>query len=267
MGAKGAKCDSRDGLLRGMFQLLGKTVLAGQYLTQIAYTRPIVAEESTMLEEEERYPATVFEQWMPFLGGLRPKPEVKVEHQDADTTGSTGPDDMAERHGASHDQVRTLDEPAASDGAQLHAAIASSLEQMQSDLSKLLTLCRESQPCTRGSNGENAMDHDGAREAAVTDSTSDAGGREGASNGPDAEGANADSPPSDHGHAFWSSLSLTALAEAQGVAPVEDLGSIAELWPADGNPDELLAHVLAERADRRRHARSRNEQALRRRTA
>ena len=89
----------------------------------------------------------------------------------------------------------------------------------------------------------------------MTDSTSDAGSGEGVTKRPGAEAANADLPRSGHGHVFWSSLSLTALAEAQGVEPAEDLGSIAALWPADDNPDELLAHVLAERADRRRTAR------------
>ena len=88
----------------------------------------------------------------------------------------------------------------------------------------------------------------------MTDSTSDAGSGEGVSKSSGAEAANADSTRPDQGHAFWSSLSLTALAEAQGVAPADDLGSIAALWPADDNPDELLAHVLAERADRRRVA-------------
>lgn len=208
-----------------------------------------------MLEEEEKYLVSALEQWTPFLRGLPPRPEIKAALPDTDRTGSTESDDEAKRFGESHDQVRTPDEPAASDDVQLHAAIATNLEQMQADLARLLTRWRESQPCIRESNGENAMVHDGGREAAMTDSASDAGNGEGVSNGPGAEAADADSPPSGHRHAFWSSLPLTALAEAQGVAPAEDLGNIAALWPADDNPDELLAHVLAERADRRRVAR------------
>ena len=73
---------------------------------------------------------------------------------------------------------------------------------------------------------------------------------------PGADTADAETTRSDRSHSFWSSLSLTELAEAQGVAPVEDLEGIAALWPSDDNPDEVLAHVLAERAARRRVARS-----------
>ena len=140
------------------------------------------------------------------------------------------------------------------DDVQLHAAIASNLEQMHADLATLLTRWRESQFCIHESTGENAMVHDERREAIMTDSTSNAGSGEGASKRPDGEPANADSAQPSRDDAFWSSFSLTALAEAQGVAPAEDLGSIAALWPVDDDPDELLAHVLSERADRRRVA-------------
>lgn len=122
---------------------------------------------------------SVFEQWTPFLRGLPPQPEIKVAFPDTDRTGSTEPDDKAERFGDSHAQDHAPDEPEASDDAQLHAAIAANLEKMHADLAKLLTRWRESQPCIRGSNGKNAMDHDGFREAAMTDSTGDAGSGEG----------------------------------------------------------------------------------------
>jgi len=246
--------DSRDGLLREMFQLLSKIVVSGLILTQISRTRPITAEESAMLEEEEKYLVSAFEQWAPFLRGLPPVPALKVAFPDTDRTGTTEPDDRAKHLGDSHDQDHNPNEPAATDDAQLGAAIASNLEQTQVDLAKLLTRWRESQPCIRERSGENAMDRDGGREAIMTDTTSDTGSGEGASKGLGAEAAKADSPRQNRGRAFWSSLSLTTLAEAQGIEPAEDLGSIAALWPADDNPDELLAHVLAERADRRRVA-------------
>ena len=86
----------------------------------------------------------------------------------------------------------------------------------------------------------------------MTDSTSDTGSGEGVSKERGAEVAEADSLRQNRDPAFWSSLSLTALAEAQGVAPAEDPGSIAALWPADDDPDELLAFILAERAASRR---------------
>jgi len=50
---------------------------------------------------------------------------------------------------------------------------------------------------------------------------------------------------------FWTSLSLEELAEQQGVSPASDLDEISNLWPADDDPDELLQHILSERAGRR----------------
>lgn len=58
---------------------------------------------------------------------------------------------------------------------------------------------------------------------------------------------------------FWSHASLADLAQQQHVAPVDDLESIAALWPAADDADALLAHVLAERAVRRQAHRSRDE--------
>lgn len=53
---------------------------------------------------------------------------------------------------------------------------------------------------------------------------------------------------------FWTSLSLEQLAEIQGVEPVTDLHSISALWPANDDPDRMLAHILDERSSRRRMA-------------
>jgi hypothetical protein len=50
---------------------------------------------------------------------------------------------------------------------------------------------------------------------------------------------------------FWQSLSLAELAELQGVSPVEDLDDLAELWPTDDDPDDLLQYILTLRAERR----------------
>lgn len=51
---------------------------------------------------------------------------------------------------------------------------------------------------------------------------------------------------------FWISLSLEQLAELQGVEPATDLDSISALWPADDDPDRMLAYILDERSSRRR---------------
>ncbi|MBI4951447.1 MAG: hypothetical protein HY908_05405 [Myxococcales bacterium] len=45
------------------------------------------------------------------------------------------------------------------------------------------------------------------------------------------------------------------LAAEQGVAALEDLDEVAALWPADDDPDELDAFIVAERAARREVAR------------
>ncbi len=50
---------------------------------------------------------------------------------------------------------------------------------------------------------------------------------------------------------FWESMTLDELAERQGVSAVDDLDQISALWPVDDDPDELLHHVLRERAARR----------------
>ena len=54
---------------------------------------------------------------------------------------------------------------------------------------------------------------------------------------------------------FWTSVPLEELAEMQGVQPATDLDSIGALWPADDDPDRMLAYVLEERSSRRRIAR------------
>jgi hypothetical protein len=53
---------------------------------------------------------------------------------------------------------------------------------------------------------------------------------------------------------FWTTRSLEDLAELQRVAPVADLDSIGALWPADDDPDRMLAYILDERSARRRIA-------------
>ena len=50
---------------------------------------------------------------------------------------------------------------------------------------------------------------------------------------------------------FWRSMPLDELAEQQGVSVVSDLDEIADLWPADDDPDALMHYVLAERSERR----------------
>lgn len=51
---------------------------------------------------------------------------------------------------------------------------------------------------------------------------------------------------------FWQSASLEELAEEQGIFTVADIDEIGEYWPADDDPDDLMAFVLQERSERRK---------------
>jgi hypothetical protein len=51
------------------------------------------------------------------------------------------------------------------------------------------------------------------------------------------------------GHSFWQSVSLEELAAEQGGGEVSDIDSIAALWPADDNPDDLIEYVLRKRRE------------------
>jgi hypothetical protein len=56
------------------------------------------------------------------------------------------------------------------------------------------------------------------------------------------------------GRSFWQPVSLDELAEEQDFDVESDIDSIAALWPADDDPDDLLEFVLHERGERRRAA-------------
>ena len=243
--------DTRDGLLHEMFQLLSRIVLAGLVLTQVSRARPIAEEESKGLEEEEAYLQSVFEQWMPFFPRPQPTSQIKFDFAGADTANAADLDKKPERLGDSDDQHHAPDEQAAPDDVHLHTAIVTDLERMQTDLAKLLHRWRESRPCGRERNDEESMVLNGDCEAAMAESTSVSERGDVVCEKTGADTADAETTRPNHAHSFWSSLSLTELAEAQGVAPVENLEGLAALWPSDDDPDEMLAHVLAERAARR----------------
>ena len=69
--------DTYEDLLREMFELLGKIVVAGVLLTQVSRVRPITEEELKALEDEERHLNSTLEQWMPFVAPSSPKPEIQ----------------------------------------------------------------------------------------------------------------------------------------------------------------------------------------------
>ena len=248
--------DTLDELLHEMFKLLSRIVLAGLVFTQVSRARPVPAEESRELEEEEAYLQSVFEQWMPFFPHPQPKSEIKIESVNADAAEGVELDRESVRIGNSDDQDHATDEQAAPDDVRLHAAIVSDLERMQTDLAKLLTRWRESRPSRREGNGENSKVLNGDREATMADPTGVSEGGDVVCEKTGADTADVESTRSDRAHSFWSSSSLTELAEAQGVAPVEYLEDIAALWPSDDNPDDVLAHVLEERTARRGGVRS-----------
>ena len=251
--------ETPDGLLREMFALLSRIVLAGLLLTQVSRVRPVTAEESKGLEEEEIHLQSVFEQWMPFFPRPQSRSDIKIEFVDAGPAedAETSIDEKSERVGDPDGREHVSDEQATPTDARLHAAIASDLEDMQSDLADLLTLWRNSSPCEPEGEDDNSSAPRGSHAAATAGSSLDAFGdikmvREKT----EADTAGTESTPSNRARSFWSSLSLTELAEAQGIAPVDDLEALAALWPSDDDPDELLAHVLADRTARRQVAES-----------
>lgn len=50
---------------------------------------------------------------------------------------------------------------------------------------------------------------------------------------------------------FCTSLSLDELAKLQGIDIAQEPDVISSLWPADEDPDEMLNHIICERAYRR----------------
>lgn len=136
--------DTYDGLLREMFELLCKIVLAGVLLTQVSRVRRVTEEEFKALEEDEQYLRSTLEQWMQFVARSPSRPEIEIEFVNADTTESTDADQELARVGDSIEQDHASDEQVRLDDASLHAAIASNLERMQADLTDLLTRWRES---------------------------------------------------------------------------------------------------------------------------
>ena len=196
---------------------------------------------------------------MPFFARPPSGPDVKIEFVGAGAAedAEIGVDEKPDRVGDSDGREHISDEQATPTDARLHAAIVAHLEHMQSNLADLLTCWRNSSPCKPGPEGEddNASGPRGSHAATAARSALDAFGEgEMIREKTEADTIGTESKPSGRAGSFWSSSSLTRLAEAQGTAPVDDLEALAALWPSDDDPDELLAHVLADRSERRRAA-------------
>ena len=245
-----------DGLLHEMFRILSRIVLFGLMLTQVSRARPIAAEESRALEEEEAYLQSMLEQWIPFFSRLRPEPEIRIKFTDPDAAQNSESNDESERPDGSGGRDRVPDDQVEPDDVRLHTAILADLERMQANLANLLTRWRESQPCDHEGGDEESDGILGGSPATMADSVDIQNGRESVREEARADGSDVETTQSDHDQSFWSSLSLTELAEAQGVTPVEDLEEMAALWPSDDDPDDMLAHVLEDRTARRRVAES-----------
>ena len=243
-----------DELLREMFELLGMIVLAGVLLTQVSRVRPITEEEFKALEEEERYWHSALEHWMPFIARSTSKPDVEIEFISTDTTNAVEAGQESRRVGDLRNQDPTAEKQMEPEEANLHATIVSNLERMQTNLADLLTRWQESLPYRM--EGEKSTDNERRFAATIDGSLDTFGDEEINQDKNEVETDRKQATPSDPRHSFWASLSLVELAEAQGVAPVDDLEGIAALFPSDEGPNELLDHVLRERADRRRAAES-----------
>ena len=159
---------SYDDLLREMFELLGKIVLAGVLLTQNSRVRPITEEESKALEEEERYLHSTLQHWMSFIARSPSRPQIEIELVNTNAMEGTETDLASEKVGNLSGQDRTSGEEVEPDDASLHATIVSNLERMQTELANLLTRWRASSPCkieggtSGGGAGDCAPTADGA---------------------------------------------------------------------------------------------------------
>jgi hypothetical protein len=49
-----------------------------------------------------------------------------------------------------------------------------------------------------------------------------------------------------------SSIPLENLVVQQSVTPITDIDELSVLWPVDDDPDDLLSHILFERAQRQK---------------
>ena len=152
-----------DGLLREMFELLSRVVLAGLLLTQVSRARPVTTEESKGLEQEEAYLQSVFEQWLPFIRPSRPKPAVDIKFVDTETAQGAEPEKESEPLDDSAGKGQVADEQVEPDDVRLHAAIVENVERMQADLEKLLTRWRASRPCEGSAENENSAEIVGTR--------------------------------------------------------------------------------------------------------
>ena len=241
-----------DGLLREMFELLSGIVVAGILLTQVSRARPVAEEELKALEGEERYWHSTLDRWMPFVTRSSSRAAIEIEFVNTDMAERAQADRGSERVGDSSKQDHTSDEEVEPDDASLHAAIVSNIERMQTDLSDLLTRWRESLPREVEGDGENSGGSMGGHTATTDRSPNIFRDGEEIREKVEAKTTGKEVTTSDLTPSFWSSLSLTELAKAQGVSPVDDLEGLAALWPSDDDPDEFLDNVLLERAARRR---------------
>ena len=162
------RSDTYDGLLREMFELMGKIVLAGVSLTQVSHVRPVTDEELKALEDEERHLHSTLEQWMPVVARSSSSPEIEITFVDPGTAESAETDRESGPAGGFSEQE-------APDEASLHAEIASDLERMQTELTDLLTRWRKSSPRKTEDEDENS-DVSVEGSAATTDGCLDTSG-------------------------------------------------------------------------------------------
>lgn len=148
--------DTYNGLLREMFELLGKVVLAGVLLTQVSRVRPVTDEELKALEDEERHLHSTLEQWMPVVARSSSRPEIEISFVDPGTVESADIDRKSGSVVGFGEQDHTSDEHEGQNEADLHAEIVSDLERMQTKLTDLLTRWRKSSPGKTEDEDENS---------------------------------------------------------------------------------------------------------------
>lgn len=128
-----------ESLLQEMFEALTSAVVGGLLLTHTKHIRAFSEEESAVLEEEEVYLRTAFEDWVKILPQKRKVDLIVFDPEAADATVQD------ELSAADFDDLTPEQQAAALESA-AHAAISEHLERVRDNLGDLLRRWRSAAP-------------------------------------------------------------------------------------------------------------------------
>lgn len=132
-------------LLHEMFETLSRIVIGGILLTQYAHTRSISEIELKALEDEEIFLQAELERWMRLFKNQPQDPKIEIKINYSDSAEDEKDEDESETSETKYDDL-TPEQQAERFESSAHAAILENLEQMQNDLTSLLTRWRDTAP-------------------------------------------------------------------------------------------------------------------------